>query len=94
MTKHTKGEWKAIEKKYEGWVVVLNERIPIGTTYIARDINQGHDGGEADAKLIAAAPELLNALQEIFKYTKGSPIGSKEYQIHMLCYNAIKKATE
>lgn len=48
---------------------------------------------EANAKLIAEAPSMLKTLQEIFEFTKGKPIGSNEYQIHMLCYSTINKAT-
>lgn len=53
MNKHTKGEWKAV-CIYGNWVVV-NE----GDNVI--DINNN----EANAKLIAAAPNLLEALEEL-----------------------------
>lgn len=85
--------WTAFEE-YAGWAVKVVESKPsIGTLYVCREINQGHDGGEAHAKLIAAAPDLLLAVQSIFDVTKGKPIGSTEYNIHMACYNAIKKLT-
>ena len=58
---HTQGEWE-IEEKEEAMLILTNEAP---TTYIARII-----GGipkkeqQANAKLIAAAPDLLVALKD------------------------------
>lgn len=62
-TKFTKGEWRAVEE-YDGWAVRVPDKKP-GTVYVCKEINQGVDGGEADAKLIAAAPELFNKCKQI-----------------------------
>lgn len=59
--KHTPGPWKVAEE-YDGWTVYKPDG-EIGRTVIAREIEQGYDGGAADARLIAAAPELLYMLE-------------------------------
>ena len=59
MTKYTEGPWQAAEGSYGNYIAVTAER---GT--VAR-IPWGKDGTEhdnADAHLIAAAPDLLEAL--------------------------------
>ena len=59
--KGTKGEWIIEHDDFDGYSVILYEKFGFGTRYIAENIQQGYDDGEADAKLIAAAPELLQA---------------------------------
>ncbi len=56
--KHTPGPWRVIEER-DGYAVTTKARI--GVEYIANEICQGRDGGKADAKLIAATPEMLQA---------------------------------
>lgn len=87
-TKHTPGPWEAAKKGYP------TTRIEASTGQIICDVNSIHFSGtgEANAKLIAAAPELLEALIE----------AKKELEYHnwqnTKTYNeiisAIKKATE
>lgn len=77
--KHTPGPWKAKEE-YEGWVVYRPER-QIGTLYIAKEINQGKDGGESDAILIATAPNLLEALEELMRF---------EASLRMVMFNKLQ----
>lgn len=64
--KGTKGEWIAHkEESYMGYSVHLKpEGWQFGTAYIAQDIRQPNTG-EADAHLIAAAPDLLQACIDI-----------------------------
>ena len=59
---YTKGKWKAVETE-DGWAVKLIEKgWQIGECFICQEVCQGEDDGEADAKLIAAAPMLFEAL--------------------------------
>lgn len=81
--KHTSGPWKVVNKSYSG--VGILEGLP--SIQVADDgltIAQLCDTGneQADAYLIAAAPELLEALQEMvseiaFLYLEHAPLAKK-----------------
>ena len=64
--RHTPGPWKAVEAAYNppGWLWVQN-----GPGALLADVHQNVniplDARNANARLMAAAPELLEALQEI-----------------------------
>ena len=81
--KGTKGEWKAVKLPYK-----------IGAATHEIQFNEyGEcvtDGvyGEANAKLIAAAPELLEALQDLTRYCKENDNGAELE----LALEAIEKA--
>ncbi len=61
-TKHTKGPWKIVEDK--GILEIANESEDVTVCKLYNDEN-GHsdDLPEADAALIAAAPEMLEQLE-------------------------------
>jgi len=68
MSKHTPGPWK-IAQQYKD-----EANYPIGAYRIGTDKRDGHDVAvvqcvyrEANARLIAAAPELLLALKELLQ---------------------------
>lgn len=95
-TKHTKGEWvlqyptisdSVAEKNYFN---ILNADVEIW--YSTRVNGMGNDRYEAqaNAKLIAAAPELLEAL---IRVQKNIPFSSNESLMAQVNH-VIKKATE
>lgn len=64
MTKHTPGPWKANWNKH--YFQIDSERDgQIGDACASQFITGNTDKGKANAKLMAAAPELLEALEEI-----------------------------
>lgn len=71
-TRHTPGPWKAVEAAYNppGWLWVQN-----GPGALLADVHQNVniplDARNANARLMAAAPELLEALQEIITAADG-----------------------
>lgn len=70
--------WIAFEDKFEGWrVKVEQERSTIGTLFVAKEIQQGFDEGKRHAKLIAAAPDLLLALNKVLANTGWRHIGAE-----------------
>ena len=81
-TKHTKGEWKI-------WGNVQpNGQLPIVSMGGAVCfIPSKHEDAEANSKLIAAAPELLEVAILVESY------GSNIEGLHSLAKQAIKKAT-
>ena len=91
-TKHTKGEWEFIapaivstETKEE---IALIKSMSTGTSRNAESL--------ANAKLIAAAPELLRALNTISEafWTDGETEEEKISDLQNIATEAIKKATE
>ena len=66
--KHTKGEWKsvgiAVKDKRDG-VFYHTDILCNGTIRVARSSGVGEDLALANARLIAAAPDLLAACKEL-----------------------------
>lgn len=85
--KHTKGTWKI-----EDHQIGSGESHLGGFKTVICELNKHlSDEGKANAKLIAAAPELLEALIEIQKqFNKDGYMTGHLYEI---CETAIKKAT-
>ena len=70
MSKHTPGPWKVNAQRSSGWMdngVYIFAGTNIARVY--RDL--GQDVQEANAHLIAAAPDLLAALKELRTYVLG-----------------------
>lgn len=61
-TKHTPGQWKATGLEIRH----ANRSIILANVYEHLPANQSREEAEANAELIAAAPELLEALETIF----------------------------
>ena len=109
-TKHTKGEWIVVRSVSMPQMVDSvrvkewgnNDLMGDLRGYVIADFTESHGfrkhafaEAEANAKLIAAAPDLLEALQELYDFTNnyfgGSPAGKFARNT---AFKAIKKATE
>ena len=93
MNKHTPGEWIAKRDAECGsddqeWGVMCGEY------WIATTLKSGADGVGgceiANARLMAAAPDLLDALQKAFLYINGGPGYTPENR--MAAYHAARAA--
>lgn len=89
---HTPGPWTV-----QGQAVLSDRPYPewkqIAGVRIGNADNWSDPEGESNARLIAAAPELLAALKELVHYDEGSSEqGSYGYEVLQLCKNAIAKA--
>ena len=65
-TKHTPGPWYAVQPAgANGWWVVSKDKEGVEC------VDESHDGGfkESTARLIAAAPDLLTALEGLLEIT-------------------------
>jgi len=98
-TQHTPGEWVIVKEKNNFDVESID-----GETLIAIIVNQaGENVTQDNAKLIAAAPEMLEALNSLMEYkriidqwmasSRDSQAGKFE-SIFNKAEAAIKKATE
>ena len=87
MTSYTPGPWEingiAIESGFE---VIAYLREP---THFQGDIRPGHKDEAANANLIAAAPELYEALEDLLESPYADPHGEKE---RMAARAALAKA--
>lgn len=66
MSKHTAGHWKYLQSGIAGEFVVKSDTHPDLSIGIASDIDT-----EANARLISAAPELLEALIQAVAWMDG-----------------------
>ena len=88
MNKHTPGPWLRIGTD------VGNENWPIATMSIMSLVNMKKEEREANARLIAAAPELLSALQGLLKGIFDGPDEANAAMLVAKACDAINKATE
>ena len=89
--KHTKGKWLTDRPSFEE-ITVCTEKMDI-CTVLCIDIDE--EEAEANAKLIAAAPELLNACDAVLTtwHSKLSNMHKKEPAYLQQIRDAINKAT-
>lgn len=94
--KHTPGNWFVDNGKWSKKLDPTNHTIMSAAGgVVARVVFDATDHSEADARLIAAAPDLLHALQDMLEasdvsvYEAGSVIGEVKEEAR----NAISKAT-
>lgn len=80
-TKHTPGPWEYERRGWEGQYIWGNDdRIPgpDKRRFIA-DVSLAYDGAEANARLIAAAPELLEFAQLVLRGIESGHIKAKPF---------------
>jgi hypothetical protein len=87
---HTPGPWTYFgpntdrPDQFYAWVVNADT---VGHVTVA------HVGQRDDARLIAAAPDLLVALKEIAKYERGNAyIGEAAFELKQIARQALKEA--
>jgi len=90
-TKHTQGEW--IKKSPKNRVIQITNKenlIICEIDILINKVTPTPSAAEANAKLIAAAPDLLEALIDLAKFCKENNTGVELE----LAENAINKATK
>lgn len=87
--RNTRGPWKAVEYQAgDCWQIQYGGR----GNWLAEVVIDGDEvSAEADARLIAAAPELLDALQDLLAETLGADM---RFSTLNAARAAISKATE
>jgi len=87
MSEHTPGPWEVVEL-VDGYDIRAPEAECWVTTASDPEAVWGAIGREEDACLIAAAPNLLSALEKVFTVMNDDmPVGLRK-----VCYEAIAKA--
>jgi len=93
---HTPGDWVATS--YEDGKIWLVEVCDIddgeGTASTVASIEHEGEEGEANARLIAAAPDLLAALKEMSMHWPAQPPKSPAFGAYARACAAIAKATK
>lgn len=100
-TKHTKGEWVKNMRHTKKGASIITINIPNQPIIDFYQLNSDDCSSpiccateqHANAKLIAAAPELLEALMKAKELIKRDGYGEDHLVVHKI-NNAIKKATE
>lgn len=98
-TKHTQGEWKPDTENTDGWIHSPSTlkgicKVDGFEQVMKQGVKSLSDAeAQANAKLIAAAPELLEALEACSDYFKYTPFDKWE-GLKDRINTAIKKATE
>jgi hypothetical protein len=97
MEKHTKGNWDKVPQSVNGKDIILDGMycffVESKTTALKLAIAIGftEEEAEANAKLISASPELLEALIEVEEWASKYGLGQRQYN---KVISAIKKATQ
>lgn len=85
-TGHTKGKWKALPLGDKG---LLNVAAPDGPVAFTGTAKRSKEENEANARLIAAAPDLLAACEVALYFIE---CGDGEREVRSTLRNAIAKA--
>ena len=79
---HTPGPWKLNSKGWDGqFIYGTDERVPDGRRFIA-EVDLNYDGSEANARLIAAAPDLLDAAKLVLAWYEAENDFTKEPDLY------------
>lgn len=87
MAKHTKGPWKATRVGAFSYEIITD--LPFGHTNYGVIVSEVRS--QENARLIAAAPELLDALETLFDITP-FPTNAKDAEMRMNIRALIAKA--
>lgn len=91
-SKHTSGPWDIMHKGTGRSVrVCIRASVNERTVYVAETIG-GLDEEETNARLIAAAPDLLGALEEIVGYAGGAETALDDEHVMERFHAAIAMA--
>jgi hypothetical protein len=88
MSKHTPGPWSYHDKAAYGLAITTGSIAAQNIASVQAYVGLTHDAARANARLIAAAPELLEAL----KYLASSPHGEQLHDAFDMAQRAIAKA--
>jgi hypothetical protein len=87
MSAHTPGPWELIQEGWDGqFIYGFDSRVHGGSKRFIAEVSLDFDGAEDNARLIAAAPDLLAVLKKIRDY-------HVNHHVIFEIDSAIKKAT-
>lgn len=94
MTKHTPGPWGRSERPDGNWWHIGAGNQAIAAVHAASKTRNKPYASmfEANANLIAAAPDLLAAQEAVMTAHKFNVASMSPTEVHALCYTAVAKA--
>lgn len=98
MTEHTPGPWKVGQGDFSGCIFAVDReqgRLREGTPYPIASVIHRDAEGARNAQLIAAAPVLLNALEQALQWIEvDETTHGREFSAGNVARAAIAKATK
>lgn len=91
MSKHTPGPWYWAPKADGAVFIKSDDTRPLHKT-VAQVASNELSAMEANARLIAAAPELLEALRDVTEYLENNRVTAREAALLRSATAAIDKA--
>lgn len=95
MSGHTPGPWEVLGSEYDGTLYVMPAGVSAGRggNRTVAVIPEWTENRDANARLIDAAPELLEALKEVFVIGEKLVDDVYGYEFRQMAKAAIAKAT-
>lgn len=79
---HTKGPWNCIRASAGGREIITSDVSPVDVCVLSRS-NKSPEEINANALLIAAAPELLEALEELYHLIDDAHDGDRVFTLEL-----------
>ena len=92
-TKYTSGKWSATNTNAKDGAIPIQNEAGVLVAYASDNMTETREETGANARLIAAAPELLEALQEFVDYLD-SDLSEAEAILKQRAETLITKATQ
>jgi len=88
--RHTPGPWKAIDDG-EDYIVITDVGQNFGICRLEEISNESRKAMTSNARLIAAAPEMLELVHHLISFTVNAVSPDDFFEIREKCYRVLDK---